>query len=98
MSSFGYLKSFPVDFLKIDGVLVKGIVEDPVTESMVAAVNQVGHVMGIKTVAEFVENDEIKEKLRIIGVDYVQGYGIQKPRPLIEQLNEWRDQKLATAS
>jgi diguanylate cyclase (GGDEF)-like protein len=89
LSSFGYLKSFPVDYLKIDGALVKGIVEDPVAESMVAAVNQVGHVMGIQTVAEFVDTSDIKEKLRMIGVDYVQGYEIQEPQPLIEQLNEW---------
>ncbi len=89
LSSFGYLKSFPVDYLKIDGGLVKGIVEDPIAESMVAAVNQVGHVMGIQTVAEFVDNNDIKEKLRMIGVDYVQGYEIEEPQPLIEQLNKW---------
>ncbi len=87
LSSFGYLKSFPVDYLKIDGALVKDIVGDPVAESMVAAVNQVGHVMGIQTVAEFVDNIDIKEKLREIGVDYVQGYEIHEPQPLIEQLN-----------
>ena len=89
LSSFGYLKSFPVDYLKIDGGLVKGIVEDPIAESMVAAINQVGHVMGIQTVAEFVDSNDIKEKLRMIGVDYVQGYEIQEPQPLIEQLNKW---------
>ena len=98
LSSFAYLKTFPVDYLKIDGALVKGIVQDPVAESMVAAVNQVGHVMGIKTVAEYVDNDEIKEKLRMIGVDYAQGFGIQKPLPLLEQLGSSSAQELMTAT
>ena len=97
LSSFGYLKTFPVDFLKIDGELVKGIVTDRVAEAMVAAVHQVGRVMGIETIAEYVENEAIKDKLRAIGVNYAQGYAIQKPRPLHEQLADWQKQKLAAA-
>ncbi|MGI9260030.1 MAG: EAL domain-containing protein [Gammaproteobacteria bacterium] len=97
LSSFGYLKTFPVDFLKIDGELVKGIVDDGVAEAMVAAVHQVGRVMGIETIAEYVENDAIKVKLSAMGINYGQGFAIQKPRPIREQLAEWRNQKVAAA-
>jgi diguanylate cyclase (GGDEF)-like protein len=79
LSSFSYLKNLPVDYLKIDGSFVRDIVRDPVSESMVAAINQVGQAMQLETVAEFVENDEIKKMLNTIGVDYGQGYGIGKP-------------------
>ena len=88
MSSFAYLKNLPVDFLKIDGHFVRDIVEDEIDFAMVKAVNQVGQVMGIKTIAEFVENDAILGRLRSIGVDYVQGYGIAEPRPLDELLTQ----------
>ena len=84
MSSFGYLKNLPVDYLKIDGVFVKDIADDPVDFAMVKAINEMGHVMGKRTVAEFVEKEAILLKLREIGVDYAQGYGIAKPRPLTE--------------
>jgi diguanylate cyclase (GGDEF)-like protein/PAS domain S-box-containing protein len=82
MSSFAYLKNLPVDFLKIDGNFVRDIIDDPVDFAMVEAVNRVGHVMGIKTIAEFVENDEVLERLQKMGVDYVQGYGIAIPRAI----------------
>lgn len=82
MSSFTYLKHLQVDFLKIDGSFVRNIVKDEIDASMVDAINRVGHVMGIKTVAEFVEDDAILQRLRFIGVDYAQGYGIEVPRPL----------------
>ncbi|WP_158260461.1 EAL domain-containing protein [Chlorogloea sp. CCALA 695] len=81
MSSFAYLKNLPVDYLKIDGNFVRGIVEVPTDLALTAAINQIGHVMGLKTIAEFVENDAIKQKLTEIGIDYAQGYGIAKPRP-----------------
>ena len=84
LSSFGYLKNLPVDFLKIDGQFVKDIVDDPIDAAMVKSINEIGHVMGIRTIAEFVENDAILSKLKEIGVDYAQGYGIAKPEPLIE--------------
>lgn len=79
LSSFAYLKNLPVDYLKIDGMFVKDIVEDPVNHAMVKSINEIGKVMGMKTIAEFVENDEIKGMLREIGVIYAQGYGIEKP-------------------
>ncbi|MCZ6526545.1 MAG: EAL domain-containing protein, partial [Gammaproteobacteria bacterium] len=75
-----------VDYLKIDGMFVKNIVEDPIDHAMVKSINEIGQVMGMKTIAEFVENDEIKGMLREIGVNYAQGYGIGKPQPLDELL------------
>jgi diguanylate cyclase (GGDEF)-like protein/PAS domain S-box-containing protein len=84
LSSFAYLKNLPVDFLKIDGLFVKDIVEDDVDHAMVRAINEVGHIMGKKTIAEFVENEKIFNLLNKLGVDYAQGYGIGKPVPLDE--------------
>ena len=83
MSSFAYLKKLPVDFLKIEGMFVRDIAIDPVDFAMVKSINELGHAMGKRTIAEFVENQEILEKLREIGVDYVQGYGIARPEPLV---------------
>ncbi len=80
LSSFAYLKTLPVDYLKIDGAFVKDIVDDPIHRAMVKSINEIGHVMGMKTIAEFVENDEIMDVLRVIGVDYAQGYGIGRPQ------------------
>jgi diguanylate cyclase (GGDEF)-like protein/PAS domain S-box-containing protein len=81
LSSFAYLKTLPVDYLKIDGRFVKDMLDEPIDCAMVEAIHRVGHLMGIKTNAESVENTAILEKLRVIGVDYAQGYGIAKPRP-----------------
>lgn len=82
LSSFSYLKNLPVDYLKIDGCFIRDILVDKIDESMVRAINQVGHIMGLKTIAEYVENSDILLRLEDIGVDYVQGYGIKKPFPL----------------
>jgi EAL domain-containing protein (putative c-di-GMP-specific phosphodiesterase class I) len=82
LSSFGYLKNLPVDYLKIDGTLVRRIADSPIDRAMVEAIHGIGHVMGIRTIAEFVETDAIRERLRAIGVDYLQGYGIARPTPL----------------
>jgi diguanylate cyclase (GGDEF)-like protein/PAS domain S-box-containing protein len=82
LSSFSYLKHMPVDFLKIDGSFVRDILEDPVDEAMVSAIHRIGRVLGIRTIAEFVESGEILERLRGIGVDYAQGYGIGRPAPV----------------
>jgi EAL domain-containing protein (putative c-di-GMP-specific phosphodiesterase class I) len=83
MSSFAYLKKLPVDFLKIEGMFVRDIGSDPVDFAMVKSINELGHAMGKRTIAEFVESREIMEKLLEIGVDYVQGYGIARPEPLV---------------
>ena len=82
-SSYAYLKKLPVDFLKIDGMFVKDIASDIVNYAMVESINHIGHVMGRKTIAEFVENQQIVTTLTQLGVDYLQGYGIAKPRPLM---------------
>ena len=79
MSSFAYLKHLPVDYLKIDGGFVKDMIEDPIDHAMVEAINHIGHVMKIETIAEFVENEAVLVALRRVGVDYAQGYGIEKP-------------------
>lgn len=83
MSSFTYLKNLPVDYLKIDGYFVKNLVENKVDRAMVAAIHQVGSVMGLKTIAEFVENDSILAELELLGIDYGQGYGIGLPEPFV---------------
>ena len=80
LSSFAYLKNLPVDYLKIDGAFVKDIVNEPVDLAMVKAINDMGHVLGKKTIAEFVESEAILEKLRELGVDYAQGYYIGRPQ------------------
>lgn len=90
LSSYAYLKHLPVDYLKIDGSLVKDIITAPYDYAMVKSICEVGHFMGKKVVAEYVENDEILKVLVEIGVDYAQGYGIEKPIPLIK-LSERRE-------
>ena len=82
MSSFGYLKHLPVDFLKIDGEFVRDIINDEVDRAMVKSINEIGQLMGKYTVAEYVESEEILVLLQSIGVDYVQGFAIDKPSPL----------------
>ncbi|MBU1690774.1 MAG: EAL domain-containing protein [Gammaproteobacteria bacterium] len=82
MSSFTYLKSLPVDFLKIDGALVKEIGRSKIDLCMVEAIHRIAQEMGIKTIAEYVENDVILERLKTVGVNYAQGYGIHKPEAL----------------
>jgi len=82
MSSYGYLKELPVAFLKIDAKFIKDLVTDPLDQAMVESINQVGHVMGIETVAEGVTNAAVVERLKLLGVDYAQGNWISPPRPL----------------
>jgi diguanylate cyclase (GGDEF)-like protein/PAS domain S-box-containing protein len=84
LSSFAYLNNLPVDYVKIDGVFIKDIAQNRVNEAIVQSISDVARVMGKKTIAEFVENDAIIEKLREIGVDCAQGYGIGKPVPIGE--------------
>jgi diguanylate cyclase (GGDEF)-like protein/PAS domain S-box-containing protein len=82
LSSFAYLKNLPVDYLKIDGNFVRAMVEDTIDQAMVAAINQVGHIMGIQTVAEYAETRAVIEQLVKLGVDFAQGYGFGPPRPI----------------
>ena len=82
LSSFAYLKNLSIDYLKIDGQFVRDIVDDDIDAAMVKSINEIGQIMGKKTIAEFVENEAIVKKLRELGVDYLQGYGIGKPQPL----------------
>ena len=82
LSSFSYLKNLPVDYLKLDGCFVKNMVADRIDRAMVEAINQIGHTMDIRTIAEFVEDVETLEAVRSIGVDYAQGYIISKPVPI----------------
>ena len=86
LSSFGYLKTLSVDYLKLDGCFIKNMTRDSTDYAMVQAINSVGQTLRIKTIAEFVENSEILGALRDIGVDYAQGYGVAKPLPLEDAL------------
>ncbi|EON92534.1 signal transduction protein [Marinobacter lipolyticus SM19] len=83
MSSFSYLKALPVDYLKVDGGFVRNLLDDSIDLGIVDACNRIAHAAGLKTVAEFVENDAIKTRLVELGLDYAQGFGISKPKPLI---------------
>jgi diguanylate cyclase (GGDEF)-like protein len=82
LSSFSYLKTIHADYLKIDGGFIKDMLDDPMDHAIVEAINHIGHVVGLKTIAEFVESDAIKQRLIEIGVDYAQGYAIQRPAPV----------------
>lgn len=85
MSSLAYLRTLPVNYLKIDGSFIQDITHDEVACAMVQAVNQVAHLMGLRTVAEFVSSSELLEKVKTLGVDYIQGYAIAMPSPLVTQ-------------
>ena len=87
LSSFGYLKHFPVDFLKIDGSFVKEILHDPIDREMVRSINEIGHLTGKQTIAEFAENQEIINMLQSVGVDYAQGYGVSQPQRVLRAAN-----------
>lgn len=87
-SNFAYLKKLPIDYLKIDGTLVRNICHDTIDREMVRVINQIAHIVGAQTIAEFVENDDIQRSLQQIGVDYGQGYGLQKPTMLSNLLEQ----------
>lgn len=79
MSSFSYLKSLPVDFLKIDGSFVKNMLNDPIDVGIVESCHRIGQAVGLKTIAEFVETPDVQKKLCEMGIDFAQGYGIARP-------------------
>lgn len=82
LSSFSYLKNIPVDYLKIDGHFVRNVLVDPMDRAIVESVNRIGHVVGLKTIAEFVESEAVRIELAALGVDYAQGFGLHRPEPL----------------
>ncbi len=86
-SSYAYLKNLNVDFLKIDGAFIKDIVNSSTDVAMVRSMNEIAHSLGLKTIAEYVENQQIQELLMEIGVDYAQGWCIAKPG-LLEELGK----------
>ncbi len=90
LSSFTYLKNLPVDYLKIDGQFIRNVVEDAVDESMVKAIREVGHAMGIETIAERVETKQVLDKLGSLGVEFAQGYYIARPAS-VTTFEPWRD-------
>ena len=95
MSSYAYLKNLPVDFLKIDGMFVRAILEDEIDHAMVKSINDIGHVFGLKTIAEYVETPEIMKELNKIGVDFAQGYAIHKPSHISNLLRSDATQQIA---
>ncbi|MEL6581395.1 MAG: EAL domain-containing protein, partial [Cyanobacteria bacterium J06621_12] len=82
MSSFAYLKSLPIDFLKIDGTFIRELLEDPINSAIIRSFHQVAQLMGVATIAEFVDSQEKLTHLKSLGIDYAQGYWIAKPQPL----------------
>jgi diguanylate cyclase (GGDEF)-like protein/PAS domain S-box-containing protein len=82
LSSYAYLRNLAVDFLKIDGSFVRNIANDPVDLALLRSMNEVGQLLGKKTIAEFAENERVIAKLREVGVDYIQGHGVSRPEPL----------------
>ncbi len=82
LSSYLYLRELPVSYLKIDGGFVRGIVRNPVNRAIVESMNQIGHALGLRTIAEWAEDEVLIETLRQIGVDYGQGFGLGAPFPL----------------
>ena len=100
MSSLTYLKQLPVDYLKIDGGFVRDMLQDKSNHAMVEMINRISHILGKKTIAEFVESREIAKVLKQMGVDYAQGYAIAHPRAMTaeffaptqeNQLPQWCD-------
>ena len=84
LSSYNYLRELPVEYLKIDGSFVQDMNSNPVNYALVASINQIAHVLGLKTIAEWAENDSTINQLRALNVDYAQGYAIGTPLPVVD--------------
>ena len=82
LSSYEYLKQLPADILKIDGQFIKNMLDDPIDLAMVKSINDISHIMGKKTIGEFVENSATLEKMQEIGIDYAQGFYLDTPKPI----------------
>jgi diguanylate cyclase (GGDEF)-like protein/PAS domain S-box-containing protein len=87
LSSFTYLKTFPADYLKIDGSFIRDMADNAIDQAMVVAINEVGHILGMKTIAESVESEILVERLTTLGVDRAQGYALGVPVPFDETVN-----------
>ena len=87
-STFSYLKNLPVEYLKIDGSFIKEILTSSFSEAIVTSITQIGQVRGLKTIAEYVENEQILNHIKTIGIDFAQGYGVGKPAPFRQTLVE----------
>ena len=87
VSSFGYLKHLPVDYLKIDGQFIRGLIDNKIDQATVRCITEVAKVTGKKTIAEWVEDEPVERMLREIGIDYTQGYLRHRPAPLIHMLD-----------
>ncbi len=94
LSSFTYLKNLPVDYLKIDGQFISNVADDSVDESMVKAISEVGHAMGIETIAERVETKKVLEKLGTLGIEFAQGYYIARPIS-VASFEPWADHRFS---
>lgn len=90
MASFGYLKSLPVQYLKIDGTFVRDMLNDPLDRTLVESIQHIGKVLGMRTIAEYAETEAHVQVLRAIGIDFVQGYALSRPRLFSEVLDEMR--------
>jgi len=90
LSAFGYLKGLEIDYIKIDGSLVRNMAANDLDAAMVQAINDIGHAVGVHTIAEFIETPEVRERLTALGVDYGQGHCIAMPRPVGELLASWQ--------
>ncbi len=88
LSSFAYLKNMPVNYIKIDGTFVRGMTSDSTDAAFIEAIHQIGSIMGIDTIAEYVENEHILEQIHKIGINYAQGFHLDQPRPLQDVLQE----------
>ncbi len=82
LHTFAYLRNLKVDYIKIDGSVIRDIADDAVDRAVVGAVGHIAHVMGIRTIAEHVEDITVLECLKDLGIDYAQGYAVAKPLPL----------------
>jgi diguanylate cyclase len=81
-SSFGYLKTLKVDLLKIDGSFIRDVIDDPLDDAAVRCFVDVARVVGVKTVAEFVDREQVLARVREIGIDYGQGFYLHRPEPI----------------
>jgi diguanylate cyclase (GGDEF)-like protein len=90
LSSYAYIQRLPVDFIKIDGVFIKDILTTPKDQALVKSINELAHFMNVETIAEYVENNEVKSILKFLGVDHTQGYGIGKPQLLDNLIEQYQ--------